>query len=432
MAREAEKRRFAEYVEALSAVIGHADRGEPLRAYLTGLLLPGERKSVEPMAAKIDPRRVQARHQSMHHFVAQAPWKEDEVLRVAREYALAQLERHGPIGAWVVDDSGIPKKGSHSVGVARQYCGQLGKTENCQVVVSVSLVNATMSVPAAYRLYLPESWTTDRRRCSAAGVPPTTRFQTKWEIALEAIDRLLVDGVPRAPVLADAGYGVVTEFREGLTVRGLSYAMGISSEVTVWPPGTAPLAAKRGCGRGRPPKLLRRTTRHKPVGVVTLAKSLPPAAWKQVAWREGTKGTMRSRFAALRVRAAHRDYWRAEARPLEWLLIEWPKEEPDPTKYWLSTVPQDTALEEMVRLAKQRWRIERDYEELKDEIGLDHYEGRGWIGFHHHGVLCIAAYAFLAAERARLSPPAPLAFLRAAPVPKGFRPRGAARARGAA
>ncbi len=426
--------RLEMYFEKLNAVIGHADRGEPLRAYLKGLLLPGERKSVEPMAAKIDPRRVQARHQSMHHFVASAPWDEGEVVRVARDYALEPLERHAPIAAWVIDDTGIPKKGHQSVGVTRQYCGQLGKQDNCQVVVTLSLANAVMSVPAAYRLYLPEVWAKDRQRCRKAGVPKEVAFRKKWEIALAEIDRLLADDLPRAPVLADAGYGVATAFREQLTARQLLYAVGVSEDVTVWPEGTEPLRPRVASahGMGRPRKLLRRDAQHKPLSVKALALSRPPTQWAEVRWREGTKGAMRSRFAALRVRAAHRDYWRTEPRELEWLLIEWPSGEKEPLKYWLSTVSNTVSIEELVRLVKIRWRIERDYQEMKDELGLDHYEGRGWRGFHHHGALCIAAYAFLAAERARLSPPAPLAFLRPAPVPKGFRPRGATPARGAA
>jgi SRSO17 transposase len=386
------------------------------------------------MAAKIDPRRVRARHQSMHHFVANAPWDEREVIRVARDYALEPLERHAPVGAWVIDDTGFPKKGRHSVGVTRQYCGQLGKQDNCQVVVTLSLVNATMSVPATYRLYVPEVWARDRKRCRAAGVPKEIVFRKKWEIALEAIDELLADDLPRAPVVADAGYGVATEFREQLSARHLLYAVGVSEEVTVWPAGTEPLrpvtpAALRG---GRPRKLLRRDEAHQPLSVKALALSVPATQWKEVRWREGTKGAMRSRFAALRVRVAHRDYWRTEPRDLEWLLLEWPAGEKEPTRYWLSTVAETVAIDELVRLVKMRWRIERDYQEMKDELGLDHYEGRGWVGFHHHGALCIAAYAFLAAERARLSPPASLAFLRAAPVPRGFRPRGAAPASGAA
>jgi SRSO17 transposase len=373
--------RLERYFEKLEAVIGHADRAAPLRAYVKGLLLPGERKSIEPMAAKIAPRRVQARHQSMHHFVASAPWDECEVMRVAREYAREPRERHAPVGAWGIDDTGIPKKGRQSVGVTRQYCGQLGKQDNCQVVVTLSLVNAVMSVPAAYRLYLPEIWAQDRKRCRAAGVPQEIAFRKKWESALEGIDELLAEALPRAPVVADAGYGIATEFREQLTARQLLYAVGISEDVTVWPEGAEPLRppAPSVHRMGRPRKLLRRDDRHKPRSVKALAFSLPAAQWKAVRWRDGTRGAMRSRFAALRVRAA-----------------------------------------------------QRDYQAMKDELGLGHYEGRGWRGFHHHGALCIAAYAFLAAERARLSPPTPLAFLRSAPVPKGFRPRGAAPARGAA
>ncbi len=426
--------RLGVYFEKLDTVVGHADRGEPLRASVKGLLLPGERKSVEPMAAKIDPRRVQARHQSMHHFVARAPWDEREVIRVARDYALEPLERHAPVGAWVIDDTGIPKKGRQSVGVTRQYGGQLGKQDNCQVVVTISLLNAVMSVPAAYRLYLPEGWAKDRTRCRAAGVPQPIEFRKKWEIALAEIDQLLADDLPRAPVLADAGYGVATEFREQLTARQLLYAVGVSEDVTVWPEGTEPLRppAPSVHRMGRPPKRLRRDDQHKPRSVKALARSLSAAQWKEVRWREGTKGTMRSRFAALRVRAAHRDYGRTAPRDLEWLLVEWPSGEKEPIKYWLSTVSEKGSIEALVRLVKMRWRIERDYQEMKDELGLDHYEGRGWLGFHHHGALCIAAYAFLAAERARLSPPTPLAFLRSAPLPKGFRPRGAAPARGAA
>ena len=420
--------RFDEYVKHLGETLNHADRIEPLRAYLTGLLLPGDRKSIEPMAAKVDPTKVSSRHQSMHHFVASAPWESQAALAVARDYALEQIERHAPVAAWVVDDTGMPKKGSHSVGVARQYCGILGKQENCQVVVTVSLTNTTMSVPGAYRLYLPEAWAKDPKRRRKAGVPPEITFATKWEIALEAIDNLTAEDLPRAPVVADAGYGVVTEFREGITQRGLSYIVGISAETSLWPPGLQPLSPRRWSGRGRPPKRLRRTARHRPLSAKELAMKLPAREWKTVRWREGTRGTMQSRFAAVRVRPAHEDDQRTEPRDVEWFLVEWPRGVKEPTKYCLSTAPEQASLEDLVRLGKIRWRIERDYEEMKSELGLDHYEGRNWLGFHHHGVLCIAAYAFLAAERARLSPPEPLAFLKPARIPKGFRPRGASAA----
>jgi SRSO17 transposase len=420
------EKRFEEYVRKLGAAIGHADRREPLRAYLTGLLLSGERKSVEPMAAKIDPRHVSARHQSLHHLVASAPWDEGRVLEVARDYALSQLERHAPVAAWVVDDTAIPKKGKHSVGVARQYCGVLGQQDNCQVAVTVSLANSTMSVPCGWRLYLPQEWSKNRRRRNACAVPTEVSFEPKWQLALDEIDRLLAEDLPRAPIVADAGYGVITEFREAIGKRGLSYAVGISKEVAVWPEGRSPLPPRPWKGVGRPPKLLRRSAQHRPLSVLELARELPRAKYQDIQWREGTRGKMQSRFALCRARPAHRDPWRSAVRPQEWLVIEWPQAAAEPTKYWLSNVPETAAAEDLVRLIKLRWRIERDFQELKDELGLDHYEGRSWRGFHHHGVLCIAAYAFLAAERARLSPPAPLAFLRPTRLPKDFRPRGAA------
>lgn len=418
-----EAKRFEAYLEKLSLAVGHEDRRESLRAYLSGLLLPGERKSVEPMAAKWDPLHVRARHQSMHHFVAKAPWSEQALLRVARDYALAGFERHAPIAAWVVDDTGFPKKGAHSVGVGHQYCGVLGKSANCQVAVTVSLVNAMLSVPAGFRLYLPESWAHDPERREAAGVPAEVKFQTKGAIALAQIDELLDEEIPLAPVVADAGYGASTQFRDALTKRGLCYAVGILPDTNLWPPGVEPLVPAPSKGPGRPPTLsCRRAERQQPVLARELVVNLPPKAWKTVRWREGTKGMMRSRFAAVRVRAAHRDSH--GSREPEWLLVEWPSEEKEPSRYWLSTIPEDVPLEELVRLAKIRWRIERDFQELKDELGLDHYEGRGWRGFHHHGALCIAAYAFLVAERARLSPPAPVAFLVPARLPQDFQPRG--------
>lgn len=418
-----EAKRFEAYVERLSLAVGHADRREPLRAYLSGLLLPGERKSVEPMAAKWDPLHVRACHQSLHHFVAKAPWSEQALLRVARDYALAGFERHAPIAAWVIDDTGFPKKGSHSVGVAHQYCGVLGKSANCQVAVTVSLVNALLSVPAGFRLYLPESWANDPDRREAAEVPAEVKFQTKGAIALAQVDELLDEEIPLAPVVADAGYGASTEFRDALTKRGLCYAVGILPDTNLWPPWVEPLAPMPVKESGRPPASARRSAEQpQPVLARDLALNLPAKAWKTVRWREGTKGMMRSRFAAVRVRAAHRDS-RGSREP-EWLLVEWPSSEKEPSRYWLSTFPEDVTLEELVRLAKIRWRIERDFQELKDELGLDHYEGRGWRGFHHHGALCIAAYAFLVAERARLSPPAPVAFLVPARLPQDFQPRG--------
>ena len=401
---EIAEQNIMEYLERLTAAVGHADRHEPLRVYLEGLLLPGERKSVEPMAARIDPRNVRSRHQSMHHFVATSRWDAGRIIGVARDYALAEFEHHGGVEAWVLDDTAFPKKGNHSVGVGRQYCGVLGKQDNCQVAVTVSLANELMSVPAAYRLYLPESWAKDRARREVAGVPQEVVFQTKTEIARDQIDQLLADGVPKAPVVMDAFYGRATDLRDELAKRGLEYVAAIREDTTVNLPG--------------------RTGVRDIIAVKDLALALPKSAWRSVWWRFGTKGDMCSRFALLRVRISHHAPGGRKARPPEWLLIEWPVSEPEPVKYWLSNLPAGTRISRIVHLAQMRWRIERDYEELKGELGLDHYEGRGWVGFHHHGALCIAAYAFLMAERARLSPPHPLSVLRPAPLPRGFRPRG--------
>jgi len=433
MAPGAQQKRLAAYLDSLAQAAGHADREEPLKAYCTGLLLPGERKSVEPMAARLAPDNVRRTHQSLHHVVAEAAWSDAALLRRVREYALGAMTEQEPVVAWVVDDTGFVKKGTHSVGVARQYCGQVGKQENCRVAVSLSVTTATASLPVAWRLYLPESWAQDAERRERAGVPEEISFQTKPAIALQQIRRVMEEGIPKAPVVADAGYGNETWFRESLTALGLSYVLGVHSDTTVWMPGKGPLPKKPWSGRGQPPKRLRRDPDHRPLSLLALAQGLPKKAWKSIRWREGTKHRLRSRFAWMRVRPAHRDEKRTEPRPEEWLLIEWPKGEAEPTKYWLSTLPVETKIQDLVRLAKQRWIIERDYEELKQELGLGHFEGRGWRGFHHHATLCIAAYGFLVAERSRFSPSARTGQLELSlpEAPPDFRPRGAARAHGA-
>jgi SRSO17 transposase len=413
-------------LDGLAKAAGHADRTAPLKNYCTGLLLPGERKSVEPMAARLAPDNVGRMHQSLHHLVADAPWSDEALLAEVRSRVLATLQRQGPVVAWIVDDTGFPKKGSHSVGVARQYCGQLGKQDNCRVAVSLSVATSNASLPIAYQLYLPESWTNDKQRRRKAGVPEQIEFQTKPQIAITQIRRAVEEDVPRGVVLADAGYGNDGQFRAALTELNLRYVVGAQSSTTVWAPGTEPLPAKPRSGRGRPPKLLRRDSQYKPVSMKQLAESLPQSAWKNVTWRQGVEHALRSRFAAVRLHPAHRDYWQAETHPEEWLLVEWPKDEAEPIKYWLSTLPPETKLKDLVRIAKHRWLIERDYEELKQELGLGHFEGRGWRGFHHHATLCIAAYGFLVAERSRFSPSARVGQLEL-PAPEqsqDFHPRG--------
>ena len=386
------------------------------------------------MAARLYPDNVRQAHQSLHHLVADAPWSDEDILEAVRHSVLPAMQEQGPIAAWIVDDTGFVKKGIHSVGVTRQYCGQVGKQENCRVAVSLSVSTAAASLPIAWRLYLPEVWSEDKRRRKATGVPPEISFQTKPEIALEQIRTAMDRGIPKAPVLADAAYGNDTKFRNGITELGLLYVVGIQSSVSAWPPGRAPLPKRKWKGIGRPTTLLRRDRRHRPVSVRELAMNLPFSAWKTVRWREGTGEALRSRFAALRIRPAHRDDWRSEPRAEEWLLIEWPSQEADPIKYWLSTLPGDTKLRHLVRLAKHRWIVERDYQELKQELGLGHYEGRGWRGFHHHATLCIAAYGFLVAERSRFSPSARpgQVDLPVPKMPRQFHPRGSPGTRGAA
>ena len=416
--------RFSRYVEGLSSVIGHADRVNPLRDYCAGLMMPCERKSVEPMAAVTAPARTAAQHQSLLHFVGQASWSDEKVLAKVCETVLPAIERSGPIEAWIIDDTGFPKKGKHSVGVARQYCGQLGKQDNCQAAVSLSIANRGASLPVRYRLYLPQEWAGDAQRRRKAHVPEEIIFETKPEIALEQLRWACQAGLPRGVVLLDAGYGNHTNLRTQISALGLSYAAGILSSTSVWAPGTEPLPPKRWSGRGRPPTRPRRNAKRKPVSIKQLALALPRRAWRTIGWREGSAEPLCSRFARVRVRAAHRGKRHGE----EWLLIEWPKAAKEPTKYWLSTLPQDITFERLVDLAKLRWRIERDYQELKQELGLGHFEGRSWRGFHHHATMCIAAYGFLISEQETIPPSAPRAAARLArlELPANYRPRGAA------
>ena len=425
---DARTQRFEDYVSLIARQLGHADRVGPFRGYCTGLLLPVKRKSVEPMAAQLAPGNVRSEHQRLHHFVADAAWSDEAVLGAVRTHVLERVsKRVGAPEVVIIDDTGFPKQGTHSVGVARQYCGQLGKQDNCQVAVSVSLANEHFSVPVAYQLYLPENWAEDAARREKAGVPEAVKFATKPAVATQLIEQARESGSLASIVVADAGYGADTAFRERLTEMGFSYVVGVTGAVSLWPEGQAPLPPKGWSGQGRRPKLLRRDDQHKPVQAKALALQLPARRFRIVTWREGTNQALRSRFAAVRVRCASRDYWRSELRAEQWLLIEWPKGEPEPTKYFLSTLAADTPIKELVRVAKLRWRIERDYQDLKQEFGLGHFEGRNWRGFHHHATLCIAAYAFLLAER--LAGPKktlhhPLLGEMPA-LPEGFRPRGA-------
>jgi SRSO17 transposase len=418
---EESEARFATYVEGLASVVGHADRAGPLRDYCTGLMLPGDRKSVEPMAAKTAPARTAAQHQSLLHFVGVAPWSDDKVLAKVRELVLPAIEKHGPIEAWIIDDTAFPKQGTHSVGVHHQYCGQLGKQANCQVAVSLSIANHSASLPVAYRLYLPKDWAEDGVRRETAGVPLDIGFKTKPEIALEQIRWACEAGLPGGVGLMDVAYGNDSRLRTGMTSLGMTYVASIQPNTLMWPSGAGP---KR---RGKPLNNTGRRDEPDLISAKHVARGLPKRAWRTIRWREGSADWLSSRFARVRVGVGHNQLI-PELLLQEWLLIEWPKGEPEPTKYWLSTLPANISFRRLVDFAKLRWRIERDYQELKQEVGLGHFEGRGWRGFHHHATLCIAAYGFLISERATIPPSGPrsTALFQTPALPEGYRPRGSA------
>ena len=359
------------------------------------------------MAAVTAPDTVSAQHQKLLHFVANAPWSDERVLAKVREMVVPVIEGHGPIEAWIIDDTAFPKQGTHSVGVQHQYCGQLGKQANCQAVVTLSIANHYASLPIAYRLYLPEVWAEDAARRKKVHVPEEIAFRTKPEIALEQIRAALAAGIPRGVLLMDAGFGTNIKLRTSISALALSYVAGIVpwTKVRV----AADVDAKQ-------PRM----------SVKEVALSLAKHAWREITWREGSAEPLRSRFARVRVRASPTRGRKGRAE--ETLLIEWPEGEVEPTKYWLSTVDEKTTFRQLVDIAKMRWRIERDYQDLKQEVGLGHYEGRGWTGFHHHGTLCIATYGFLISEREMIPPSAPRSsrLLTKPAVPDGYRPRGAA------
>ena len=412
--RKSIESRFRGYVEGLVEVIGHADRAGPLRDYCTGLVAASGRKSVEPMAAITAPERTPAQHQSLLHFVGQGAWSDGAVLAKVREMVLPRIERYGAIKAWIVDDTSFPKKGEHSVGVAPQYCGQLGKQANCQVAVSLSLANDAASLPVAYRLYLPKDWAEDNERRCKAGIPEEIGFKTKPEIALEQIQWAYESDLPGDLVVIDAGYGNASTLRAGITELGKHYVAGIQPQT---------LVSKPSPRRGRAAKKGRRDASNA-ISVKGLAVGLRAKAWHTIEWREGTNERLSSRFARVRIHVGASNEPDKSAE--EWLLIEWPEDENEPTKYWLSTLPRNISFCDLVDSAKLRWRIERDYQELKQEVGLGHFEGRSWRGFHHHATLCIAAYGFLVSERETIPPSGShsVGLFPQLTVSDGYRPRG--------
>jgi SRSO17 transposase len=388
-------RRLQQFLEDLTEPMGRSERRRWARVYLEGLLLDGERKSMEPMAARLD-----ADVQSLRQFVGQSPW---EVEEVQQRLALKVVDLLSEPEVWIIDETAFPKAGEHSVGVARQYCGTLGKVANCQVAVSLHWSSAEASCPILWRLYLPKPWLEDADRAAEVKLPPDISYRSKTELALEVIDQALGWELPRLPVVADSFYGNDYGLRQALRERQLPYAVQVEPTTVVWtedPNRPLPKPKKRGRPRQYPPL----EALPPPQDLRALAEQLPASAWRTVTWRQGSRGPQRSRFALLSVWAAHG--WRKQEHPprvAEWLLVEWPKESAEPTKYWLAQLGSQTpGLRRLVRIAKARWRVELDYRELKEELGLDHYEGRHWLGWHHHVCLVSIAYAFLRSEQARL------------------------------
>jgi SRSO17 transposase len=395
------ERELNEYVEWLTDGMGRPERRAAMGLYLTGLLLDGERKSIEPMAARLVDRtvEVQAMRQRLQQCVVVSTWAEAQLFR----RLATRIDKELPnVEAFVIDDTGFAKKGKHSVGVARQYSGTLGRIDNCQVAASLHLAGEAGSACVGFRLYLPEEWANDARRRRKAGVPADLEFQPKWELAIALLDDALAAGTRSHVVLADSGYGDVGPFRAALRDRGLPYVVGVRTPTMVWPPDAKLEVPAKRSPKGPAPKNAR------PVGVspTSVGDLAPRLRYRSVTWREGTRGKQTSRFAAVRVRTAHKHSQHGAPGPEEWLLCEWPTGEAAPTKHYFAMLPASTSLRELVRQAKLRWRVERDYQEMKGELGLDHFEGRTWLGFHHHAALCAAAHAFLALRRA-LFPPEP-------------------------
>ncbi len=389
------RERLEDFAGAMFETMGRSEQRRHGQTYLRGLMLDGKRKSIEPMAARLE----DGDEQCLQQFVNQSPWRSEPV----RERLAVRMSAEIAPEAWIVDDTGFPKFGKASVGVARQYCGALGKVGNCQLGVSISAATPQASCPLDWRLFMPAAWDGDELRRKACRVPEEISHRPKWQLALEMIDELADWGIASRPVLADAAYGDVTDFRSGLEQRGLEYVLDVKATTSAVAESAVPERPDYS-GRGRPP-----TARYpKPFSTLAgLALAAGTDARVEVTWREGTRGPMSSKFVCLRVRPANIKLRNAEPGaelPVRWLLAEWPDDKDAPTNFWLANLPADTTIEQLVGLAKLRWRIEQDYRELKDALGLDHFEGRSWNGWHHHVTLVSVAHGFLTTERLRSRP----------------------------
>jgi SRSO17 transposase len=377
------------YFGDIGEVLGDERRRASFAMYAMGLFGDGDRKSVEPMAARAcgDPGETERAHDRLLHFITDSKWSDRDVRRTAAQHAIEAMAAREPILSWIVDDTGMLKQGTHSVGVQRQYTGSAGKVTNCQIAVSLSLATKTEHVPVDFDLYLPKSWTKDPVRRTEARIPDDLEFRTKPEIALDLIRQAVADELPPGVVLADSAYGDSSDFREQIRLLNLDYAVGVHATTKVW----------------RVDRLGRRSG--EACSVKKLALKMGRKRFRSVLWRDGTRGQLWSRFARLRVVVEHDDGWDPAAREDLWLLVEWPDDAREPTHYTLSSLPRTWSAKQLVRIVKDRYRTERIYEDLKNELGFDHYEGRRFTGWHHHISVVLCCFAFIVAERVRRFPP---------------------------
>ncbi len=384
--------RLEGYLGQIGACLRDKRKRESFAMYAFGLLSEGERKSAEPLAARAcgAPDKARCTHDKLLHFLGRSSWDDRAVRRTATRYAITAMQQHAPVTTWIIDDTGFLKQGKHSVGVQRQYTGSAGKIANCQIGVSLSVSNGLEHLPIDFDLYLPADWAADPARRAKAKIPEDLGFQTKIDLALDQIERAVRDGLPGEIVLADADYGKAPLFRETVRLLGFDYAVGIPKTLQVFPLD----AGERRAGEAQ--------------RVEALAEGLDRSAFRRITWREGTRSKLSARFCLRRVKVAQEDGFDPGKKEVVWLLMEWPEGERAPTKFYLTTLPRRWSKKQIVRHLKERWRTERAYEELKGELGLDHFEGRSFVGWHHHVSVVLCCYAFVVAERMRhFSPSAP-------------------------
>lgn len=380
--------RLREFLTSIGTLLGDRRRRSNFALYACGLFGEGDRKSVEPMAARAcgSPEGTEAMHRKLLRVVAESGWEDRPVREHAAWYALEETQKHEPVDYWIFDDTGFLKQGKLSPGVQRQYTGSAGKTTNCQVAVSLTLANQRMHLPIDMQLYLPESWAEDRERCRKAKIPDEVVYRPKWQIAIDMVESARAARIPRGVVLADADYGNKSKFREKLTELGIRYAVAVQKTTRArWVQGTG---ACRTVGELQ--------------SIEDLAFTLAPEEFATVEWREGTKGTMSANFALVRVEPVPH---KGPSQPEQWLIIEWPHGSHMPAKYALATLPRSMSKKRIIQILKERWRTERAYQDLKGELGLDHFEGRSYTGWNHHVSVVLCCYAFLVAEQARAFPP---------------------------